>query len=184
MGERIADLGLNRRLFLKAGFAGAAAFLAGCAERDRTAAGPTGPVSNIPNLGPLQSADPNGVKLPAGFTSRIVAQSGSVPNSGGSYSWHAAPDGGACFTKSGGGWIYVSNSELGSNGGGVGALEFDASGALTNAYSICSNTSRNCAAGVRVRPHRRGERRGATGHGAVQPRGGGRRPGEPPPLPD
>lgn len=151
--RRQADrLELDRRRFLGAGFAGAAAFLApglaGCSggHHDRSPA-PMGPVSNIPNLGPLQPADTNGVRLPAGFTSRIVAQSGSVPNAGGSYSWHAAPDGGACFPRAGGGWIYVSNSEIGSNGGGVGALQFDAQGAVTGAYSICSGTSRNCAGG-------------------------------------
>ena len=32
-------------------------------------------MSNLGNLGPLGTADPNGVRLPAGFTSRIVAMS-------------------------------------------------------------------------------------------------------------
>ena len=41
-------------------------------------------------------ADANGLLLPAGFTSRIVARSGqAVPGTG--YTWHSAPDGGACF---------------------------------------------------------------------------------------
>lgn len=145
----IETLGLDRRNFLRAGFAGASAFLLGCTNRGhRSSIGPaSAPVSNIPNFGPLLPADTNGVKLPAGFTSRIVARSGSVPNTGGSYLWHAAPDGGACFPTANGGWIYVSNCETGGGGGGVGALAFDASGNVVNAYSICANTSRNCAGG-------------------------------------
>jgi uncharacterized protein len=51
------------------------------------------------------------------------------------------------FPGASGGWIYVSNSELGAGSGGVGALAFDASGAVVNAYAICSGTSRNCAGG-------------------------------------
>ncbi len=80
-------------------------------------------VSNIGNLGPLQDADANGVRLPAGFTSRIVARSGEAP-AGSSYAWHGAPDGGAVYSKRDGGWIYVSNAELGGSSGGVGALVF------------------------------------------------------------
>ncbi|MCI0340788.1 MAG: PhoX family protein [Planctomycetales bacterium] len=145
-------LALDRRAFLRAGFAGAACFLggglAGCHKRRRSGATPTaGPVSNIPNLGPLQPADSNGVKLPAGFTSRIVAQSGSAPVTTSTYLWHAAPDGGAVFGTSGGGWIYVSNSEVATGGGGVGALQFDASGTVVGATSILSGTDRNCAGG-------------------------------------
>ncbi|MEW5633231.1 translocation protein TolB, partial [Streptomyces hydrogenans] len=65
-----------------------------------------------PGTGPygaLGSADANGIMLPAGFTSRVIARSGqTVP--GTSYTWHNAPDGGACYAD-GTGWIYVSNSE-------------------------------------------------------------------------
>ena len=44
--------------------------------------------------GSLGAADANGIALPAGFTSRVVARSGqAVANS--SYVWHGAPDGGA-----------------------------------------------------------------------------------------
>ena len=145
-------LQLGRREFLRAGFAGAAAFLAGgllgCSgRRGSHTTAPGAPRSNIPNLGPLQPADGNGVQLPAGFTSRIVARSGSAPVWGGAYAWHPAPDGGACYPVSGGGWIYVSNSEVGSGGGGAGALQFDASANVTGAYGILSGTSRNCAGG-------------------------------------
>ena len=96
--------------------------------------------------GALQAANSNGIQLPAGFTSRVIATTGSaVPGS--SYTWHAAPDGGACFPTSGGGWVYVSNSEVGSGAGGAGAISFDAAGNTNGAYRILSGTSRNCAGG-------------------------------------
>jgi hypothetical protein len=60
--------------------------------------------------------DANGIRLPAGFTSRVVASSGQpVGNS----VWHPYPDGGATFSLPDGGWIYVSNSEV----PGAGTLE-------------------------------------------------------------
>ena len=102
--------------------------------------------SNIANLGPLGDPDANGVRLPAGFTSRIVAASGQpVENS--AYTWHAAPDGDAVFPTEDGGWIYVSNAELSGGGGGVGAIRFSAEGEIVDAYSILQGTNRNCAGG-------------------------------------
>jgi len=102
-------------------------------------------VSNIANLGPLGDPDENGLRLPAGFTSRILARSSeAVP--GTQHVWHRAPDGGAVFPTDDGGWIYVSNSEH-SSSGGVGALRFDASGEVVDAYTILSGTRRNCAGG-------------------------------------
>ncbi|HQU63807.1 MAG TPA: translocation protein TolB, partial [Nitrosomonas sp.] len=67
----------------------------------------------------LLPPDRNGIRLPQGFKSRIVARSGQPLFH---YRWHAAPDGGATFTTPDGGWIYVSNSELDKQQGGVGAL--------------------------------------------------------------
>jgi hypothetical protein len=96
--------------------------------------------------GPLGTADANGLRLPAGFTSRVVATTGQqVPGS--SYTWHAAPDGGACFATSEGGWVYTSNSELAAPNGGAGALVFGPTGAVTGAMRILSGTSRNCSGG-------------------------------------
>jgi hypothetical protein len=69
------------------------------------------PAQNGPSpYGPLQAASANGIQLPAGFTSRIIARSGQQV-AGTGYVWHSAPDGGAVFAD-GSGWIYVSNSEI------------------------------------------------------------------------
>jgi secreted PhoX family phosphatase len=96
--------------------------------------------------GRMRDPDRYGIRLPAGFTSRIVAQSGQrVPGTG--YRWHGAPDGGACFPD-GSGWIYVSNAELSHGEGGVSALRFNARGAIVGAYRTLSGTSRNCAGGA------------------------------------
>jgi len=100
------------------------------------------------NFGPLLAADANGVMLPDGFTSRIVARSGQPPYPGSGFVWHDRPDGGATFATLDDGWIYVSNSEVDNSMGGVGALRFDANGEIIDAYSILDNTSRNCAGGA------------------------------------
>ena len=99
------------------------------------------------DFGPLQPADANGLKLPAGFSSRVVATSNTqVGNTG--HTWHAAPDGGACFATPDGGWVYVSNAERSGTSGGVGALRFASDGSVTDAYDILSGTTRNCAGGA------------------------------------
>ncbi len=106
------------------------------------------PAQYAPNpYGPLQPADANGVRLPAGFTSQVVARSGRVVR-GTSYRWHSAPDGGAVFAD-GSGWIYVSNSEmLAGEGGGASRIRFDATGQVISAERILSGSNRNCAGGA------------------------------------
>ncbi|MBX3219100.1 MAG: DUF839 domain-containing protein [Labilithrix sp.] len=103
-------------------------------------------VSTIAAIGPLGEPDANGVRLPAGFTARIVGRSSKPVLEGKSFAWHSAPDGGATFPTEDGGWIYVSNSEL-PFAGGVGALRFDAAGNLVDAYPILEGTNVNCAGG-------------------------------------
>ena len=95
----------------------------------------------------LQAADENGVRLPRGLRSRIIARSSQPVIAGRDYKWHAAPDGGACFAAKDGGWIYVSNSEMRSTGG-VGAIVFDVRGEIIDAYPILENTRDNCAGGA------------------------------------
>ncbi len=98
--------------------------------------------------GPLMSPDVNGIRLPTGFSSRIVARTGQLVGNT-SYRWHAAPDGGACFGKSDGGWVYVSNSEVSAaGGGGASAVSFGPDGTINGAYRILANTTRNCAGGA------------------------------------
>lgn len=143
---------LNRRTVLKAGLAGAGLFLAqrglvGCGDDAPGKASTRHSPWRLQKLGPLQAPNNDGLKLPAGFTSRLVARSGDRVGATG-YTWHGAPDGGATFPTPGGGWYYVSNSELGGGSGGVGILEFSREGEIVAARSILSGTSRNCAGGV------------------------------------
>lgn len=103
----------------------------------------------VTRYGPLATApDANGLLLPAGFTSELLAVGGE-PVAGTSYRWHPFPDGGACFATDDGGWVYVSNSEVYvPNRGGVGALRFDAAGTIVDAYRILDGTTMNCAGGA------------------------------------
>jgi secreted PhoX family phosphatase len=134
---------MDRRSFLKVGAVGGGLVVLG--PRFLGSALPAAHASTGP-YGLLQAADARGIELPAGFTSRVMATSGQVvPGTG--YTWHAAPDGGACFAVATGGWVYTSNSELGSGAGGVGALRLNADGSVHSAYRILSGTTRNCAGG-------------------------------------
>lgn len=139
---------------------------------------PTRTAPRFDAIGDLGAPDDNGIRLPAGFSSRVVAVSGESPVPG-ALPWHPFPDGGACFSAPGGGWIYVSNSEvpadgslasrfpelagrpeviralgLGASGrfspglGGVGALEFDTGGTPVAARRILTGTALNCAGGA------------------------------------
>ncbi|MFM9369653.1 alkaline phosphatase PhoX [Streptomyces sp. Da 82-17] len=135
---------MERRTFLRGAVIGtSAAAFGGTLMRGAAYAAPA---QNGPGpYGALGSADANGIQLPSGFTSRVVARSGQTV-AGTSYTWHNAPDGGACFAD-GTGWIYVSNSEV-STGGGAGAVKFDSTGRITGAHRILSNTRNNCAGGA------------------------------------
>ena len=102
--------------------------------------------SLLPMIGPLQEANDLGVKLPEGFSVRIIAES-DQPVPGQTHAWHWAPDGGATYPTEDGGWIYVSNSEV-VIVGGVSAIRFNADGELIDAYPILERTSKNCAGGI------------------------------------
>jgi len=135
---------MDRRAMLRATVVGAGAialpFTAWSAAYGAPAQNATGP------YGPLLSADAQGIQLPAGLTSTVVARSRpAVP--GTSYVWHDAPDGGAVIPN-GTGWIYVSNSEVSAAaGGGASQILFSATGAVVGAARILSGTSQNCAGG-------------------------------------
>lgn len=147
-GRRPFGGGMTRRDALRAGFGGLGLMLvgptlSGCGSSSGNDAGLT---SNIANLGPLGEPDENGIRLPEGFTSRVVARSREAVIPGSDYRWHLAPDGGATFAAEDGGWVYVSNSEI-PGVGGVGALRFDADANLIDAYPILRQTNVNCAGG-------------------------------------
>ncbi len=136
--------GLHRRSLLRTAVVGvSAAAFGGSLWRGAAHASPAQPGPGP--YGALGAADAQGLQLPRGFTGRVIARSGQrVANS--SYTWHSAPDGGACFVD-GRGWIYVSNSEI-DPAGGAGAVRFDSSGTVTGAYRILSDTRLNCAGGA------------------------------------
>lgn len=158
----------RRRLLLQslsgAGLLVTGGLLAGCSDGDanvvlgsRTGSGsgggtvrpsmPDGGAAPTPisQLGALAAPDENGLRLPEGFVSRVVATAGSRPYAGSPYLWHTFPDGGATYGMDDGGWVYVSNSEF--LPGGVGALRFDATGDIVGAYAIQTGTILNCAGG-------------------------------------
>ena len=97
----------------------------------------------------LLPPDKNGIRLPYGFKSKVVAIKGTAPCNKSNYKWHDAPDGGAVYEdfsrENKNGWIYVSNEETST--GGVGALKFDSNGEVIDAYRILDKTNNNCAGG-------------------------------------
>ncbi len=133
---------LDRRAFLRATLVGAGSVAFGGSLWRGLAAATATP--GLGPYGPLLAPNRNGIALPSGFRSRVVARSGHRVAAT-SYVWHPAPDGGACF-RYGTGWIYVSNSEVAGTGG-ASAIRFSSTGAITRAYRILSNTNRNCAGG-------------------------------------
>jgi secreted PhoX family phosphatase len=94
--------------------------------------------------GPRAAANEHGLRLPEGFSSRVVARGGErVP--GTSYDWHEASDGAATFPIDDGGWILVSNSE--TLQGGASAIRFRPDGRIADAYRILDGTTQNCSGG-------------------------------------
>ncbi|MES0873503.1 alkaline phosphatase PhoX [Sinimarinibacterium thermocellulolyticum] len=115
---RAQQQGLTRRDFLRnlllsAGSVALASRLTACGGSN--VPGPLvggGWRSPFADMGPLLAPDENGVQLPAGFRSRVVAVVNEPPiPSNPSFLWHSDPDGGAVFRTDDGGWIYLSNSE-------------------------------------------------------------------------
>ncbi|MGH3736251.1 MAG: alkaline phosphatase PhoX, partial [Micromonosporaceae bacterium] len=134
---------MERRSFLRAAVVGTGSAALGFTLSREALAYPAKPGPSP--YGDLQAADARGIRLPRGFTSRIIARSGQTV-AGTGYRWHGAPDGGACFAD-GTGWIYVSNAELGGGAGGVSAVRFNSSAQVTGASRILSGTNRHCAGG-------------------------------------
>lgn len=139
---------MRRRDFLRAvSVSSGAAVLApalwrpvGAATRQGGAEGPYGSIEG-------RQPDENGLLLPEGFTSRVIARSDEVVE-GTDYSWPVFPDGAATFPIAAGGWYLAVNTENPLEGeGGVSTIEFDADGEPVDAYRILEGTTMNCAGG-------------------------------------
>jgi secreted PhoX family phosphatase len=138
-------VGLTRRQLIGAGVGGVATVAVGGALwRDTLHAAPGGERRPVSGYGPRAAADPNGIRLPDGFSARVVAQ-GEQPVAHTGYRWHLASDGMATFPTDDGGWILVSNSE--TLDGGASAIRFTARGEIADAYRILSGTLQNCSGG-------------------------------------
>lgn len=138
---------MDRRQFLRASLvsAGVAGGAVGFGPRFWSAAYAAPASPGTGPYGPLRAPDANSVRLPEGFSSRIVATAGqSVGTTG--YVWHPFPDGAAVFPAEDGGWVHVVNSEI-PLVGGVGAVRYEPDGDVVAAYRILSGTSQNCAGG-------------------------------------
>ena len=145
---------MDRRHFLRAGVvsAGTGAMLpvamfarpvaANRRPSDSRGVSPYGPLSTEP--------DENGLLLPAGFTSRVIAVGGELVGET-DYEWHIFPDGAGTFADDKGGWYYTCNSEvfdfMAPAAGGVSAIHFDADGNILDAYRILEGSNSNCAGG-------------------------------------
>jgi uncharacterized protein len=145
---------MDRRHFFRASIAaaGGGALLPSVAMVRGVSADGTAPASvGESPYGPLRSEpDENGLLLPEGFTSRIIAIAGE-PVDGTGHVWHAFPDGAGTFDDGEGGWYYACNSEVFDfyrpESGSVSAIHFDADGNILDAYSILQGSDSNCAGG-------------------------------------
>jgi len=151
-GDGINDGGLTRRDALRvgAGAAGGVALAGGLLGRALDAMATPAVVGAGP-YGPLQAPDANGVALPKGFTSRVIARAGQ-PVRPTSTLFHSLPDGMGTFKTDDGGFILASNSEMPYIAGiaeiGAAAIRFDKNFNVTDYYPILEKTDLNCAGGV------------------------------------
>lgn len=137
---------LRRRDLLRTGLLGTGALALGPSFwSEALASAPATPGSGP--YGPLLPPDENGLMLPEGFRSRIVAR-GHALVEGTTYVWHQLSDGQATFPTDDGGFILVSNSEVATlAGGGASAIRFANDGRVRDAYRILEGTTNNCAGG-------------------------------------
>ncbi len=147
--------GLTRRDALRAGagVAGGAAFAGGFLGMALESMAAPAVIGEGP-YGPLNPPDSNGIMLPNGFSSRVIARTGETIGRQ-DYEFHGLPDGMGTFRTNDGGFILVSNSELPNNPLppffweiGAAAIRFDSNFKVTDAYPILENTNINCAGGV------------------------------------
>ena len=136
---------VRRRELIGMGIGGVAAVSLGAAFWDDLfGSAESRPLRRGRGYGTLGPPDENGVRLPQGFRSRVVARGEEVvPGTG--YRWHIASDGMATFPDERGGFVLVSNSE--DFEGGASALRFGRDGRVEDGYRILSGTTQNCSGG-------------------------------------
>lgn len=141
----------SRRSFVGTAMAGFGALSLGSTFSSIASSSPFRARWSLSSIGPLLPSNSIGLRLPQGFSARVVGVAGQKVALGNGelsdYTWHKYPDGGACYETEDGGWIYASNSEVILWGGGAGALRFNAEGEIVDAYSILKGTTMNCAGG-------------------------------------
>ena len=136
---------VRRRELIGMGIGGVAAVSLGAAFWDELfGEAQSRPLRRGRGYGPLGTPDEHGIRLPDGFSSRIVAR-GDEPVAATGYRWHLASDGMATFPRDDGGYVLVSNSETVE--GGASALRFGRDGKVEDAYRILSGTTQNCSGG-------------------------------------
>jgi secreted PhoX family phosphatase len=134
---------MDRRSFLRAGAATAAGLVLGPSFWQRALGVPAASAA----YGAPTVLDPDtGLLLPEGFEARVLVRAYQPVGPTG-YVWRQWPDGAATFPADGGGWVYVSNSEV-PGIGGVDAMRFGPDGTVELAYPILTGTSINCAGGA------------------------------------
>ena len=115
-------MSLSRRELLRSGAIAAGALTVGPAFIREALAAPAR--AGASPYGALQAPDANGVMLPPGFRSRVVAR-GLQPVAGTGYVWPIFPDGQATYATGDGGWILVTNAEsVAASGAGTSAIRF------------------------------------------------------------
>lgn len=144
--------GLTRREILQSSFVGMGLLgigggLSACGGSGSGRDGGNGGTGRLMFPALATTPDANGLLIPQGFSSRVIAQA-NQPVGGTGFRWHTDPDGAAVFAAPDGGWVYASNREF--LPGGVDAIHFNAKGEIVNAYNILPGrlTRLNCGGGV------------------------------------
>ncbi|MEZ5381245.1 MAG: DUF839 domain-containing protein [Microthrixaceae bacterium] len=97
---------------------------------------------------PTVDSGADGLLVPKGWSAKVLARTGEKVGSTG-YVWPSAPDGAASFEDPDGEgwWVAINHEDSPENGGGVSALQLDATGKVVTAHRILGGTTRNCAGG-------------------------------------
>ncbi len=135
---------MRRRELVKSGLVAAGTLSLGPAFWETAFASPARAAKGP--YGALLAPDRNGLMLPEGFRSRVVARGGAVVT-GTPYVFPIFPDGAATYGTRDGGWVLVSNSEVPAVGG-ASAIRFAPDGEIEAAYRILDGTDLNCAGGA------------------------------------